>query len=210
MMRATARVEFDDCRQKSNAAKKNVNVGNANLALWIACRDGVLSLNDANMMSVQVAIAAGADVNYSLDGLSCLSIAASKHYHKIIELFITAGADKEAKTQTGVTALIIAAQNGHNKCIEYLLNAGCDVNALAADKRRVKAAAAAAEEAAAAAAALQIEEDKTRCAIAAVAAAEATAAADRKAVAEAERRNKTAAMAAAAVNDTRRAAAAID
>jgi ankyrin repeat protein len=105
--------------QKATGAKNNVNAAGVNLVLWIACRDG-------RVMSVQAAIAAGADVNYSHDGWSCLSIAASKGYHKIIELLLTAGADKEAKELDGHTALIIAAQQGYDKCVEQLLTAGAD------------------------------------------------------------------------------------
>jgi hypothetical protein len=108
--------------QKATGAEKNVNAAVIDPALWNACDVGI-------MMSVQAAIAAGADVNYSHDGWSCLSIAAFKGYHKIVELLLTAGADKEAKQIDGFTALVIAAEKGHDECVVLLLTAGADKDA---------------------------------------------------------------------------------
>jgi ankyrin repeat protein len=55
-----------------------------------------------------------------------LITAALKGHVKCVNLLLTAGADKEAKTQKGYTAVIIAAQNGHDKCVKLLLTSGAD------------------------------------------------------------------------------------
>jgi hypothetical protein len=53
-------------RKAKAAAQKSVSVADANLALWYASANGIVSLNRVGgPMSVQAAIAAGADVNYS-------------------------------------------------------------------------------------------------------------------------------------------------
>jgi ankyrin repeat protein len=97
-----------------------------NSALWNA--------DDADVMSAQAAIAAGADVNYSVGSFSCLTIASTQGYAKIVALLLNAGANKEAKDHNGATALFAAATKGHAECIDMLLNAGADVNATNDDK----------------------------------------------------------------------------
>jgi ankyrin repeat protein len=57
-------------------------------------------------------------------------MAAQNGHADCLQLLPNAGADKEAKTETGSTVLIIAAMDGHLHCIKHLLKAGCDVNAL--------------------------------------------------------------------------------
>jgi ankyrin repeat protein len=116
-------------RKAKSAATKSVSVADANLTLWNACANGILSSNDANVMSVQAAIAAGADVNYSYEGKSCLSIAAANGHNEVVSLLITAGVNKEAKQNGGVTALIIAAATDQGKCVDVLLTAGADKEA---------------------------------------------------------------------------------
>jgi ankyrin repeat protein len=113
---------------KWNAA--TLSVAERNTKLWNACARSILSSsNNANMMSVQEAIAAGADVNYLHGGISCLCIAAKQVDHEMAGLLLAAGADKDAKVQEGFTALIIAAQNGNDKIVELLLTAGVDKEA---------------------------------------------------------------------------------
>jgi hypothetical protein len=98
--------------------------------LWSACRNGIVSSNDANVMNMQAAIAAVADVNYSYDGLSCLSIAVFYGHHEIAVHLIAARANIEVKTKSDSTALIIAAQFGQDKCVKLLINAGADLAAV--------------------------------------------------------------------------------
>jgi ankyrin repeat protein len=98
-------------------------------ALLYAATHNVLSSNDANVMSAQAAIAAGADVNYSHNGRSCLIQASVRGHVEIVALLLNAGADKDAKGVNGFTALLMAAKNGHAKCIELLLNDGADKEA---------------------------------------------------------------------------------
>jgi ankyrin repeat protein len=95
--------------QKANTAKKNDSAADIDLALWNTCNRGI----EANAVSVQAAIDAGADVNYVHKGWSCLSIAVVRGHNELVDLLLSAGADKDAKTQKGSTALIIAAARGH-------------------------------------------------------------------------------------------------
>jgi ankyrin repeat protein len=113
--------------QAASAPRFSVQIANDNL--WNACVDGVLSSSDASVMRVQAAIAAGADVNFSSKGTSCLQLAAATGNHELVSLLLTAGADKEVTTQEGGTALIIAAQYDRDKCVERLLTAGADKEA---------------------------------------------------------------------------------
>jgi ankyrin repeat protein len=89
--------------------------------------------NDANVMSAQAAIDAGADVNYLHGGFSCLMVASLHGNAKIVALLLNAGADnagadKEAKGLNDATALLMTVQNGHAGCME-LLNAGANKEA---------------------------------------------------------------------------------
>jgi ankyrin repeat protein len=115
---------------KAAALASRLNsVAAINANLWTSCRDGIVSSNDANVMSVQAAIAAGADVNYSLNSRSCLSIAVLRGHQAVVDLLITAGVDKEAKSPNGFTPLVTAAEMGHNKCVDLLLTAGANKDA---------------------------------------------------------------------------------
>jgi hypothetical protein len=61
-------------KQKAGkAAVAGLSVAEINANLWNACRNGILSSNDANVISVLAAIAAGADVNYSQNARDVLS-----------------------------------------------------------------------------------------------------------------------------------------
>jgi ankyrin repeat protein len=86
------------------------------------------ALSSANAMSVQDAIAAGADVNYSQHDRSCLEIVATSGNHEMLDLLLKAGVNKEAKDRSGATALLSAAANGHVESTELLLKAGADPN----------------------------------------------------------------------------------
>jgi ankyrin repeat protein len=99
--------------QKAYAVKKNDSAADVDLALWNICKDGIA----AHVMSVQAAIDAGADVNYSYKGWSCLSIAVGRGHNEIVDFLLSAGADKDAEQKLGFTALIIAAQSGNDKCV---------------------------------------------------------------------------------------------
>jgi serine/threonine-protein phosphatase 6 regulatory ankyrin repeat subunit B len=106
-------------KREENAAKKSVSVADVDLTL-------VFGIASSNRARVKAAIDAGADVNYSHKGRSCLLIAAEAGHHEIVDLLLSAGAEKDAKSRNGFTALMAAAQNGHDKCIELLLTAGAD------------------------------------------------------------------------------------
>jgi ankyrin repeat protein len=117
-------------QKAGQAAPARPSVAAASLALWFACGSGIVSSNRATgPMSVQAAIAAGADVNYSHEGWSCLSVAAANGHNEVVSLLIIAGVDKEAKDDGGLTALMGAAQYGQGKCVELLLTAGADKEA---------------------------------------------------------------------------------
>jgi hypothetical protein len=116
-------------RKAGNTASAGLSVAAINANLWDACDNGILSSNDASMMSVQAAIAAGADVNNSQNGVSCLGAAAAHGHHEIVGLLLTAGVDKEAEQPGGFTALIVAADIGDDKCVKLLLTAGADKEA---------------------------------------------------------------------------------
>jgi ankyrin repeat protein len=124
-----------------------------NLNLWFECHNG-------DFRRAQTAIDAGADVNYSHDGVSCLQVPALRWSYILVELLITAGADKEtaliwaaekghggcvdmmltasadkeAKNMDGFTALVIAALNGHDKCVKLLVKSGANKEAIADGK----------------------------------------------------------------------------
>jgi ankyrin repeat protein len=98
-------------------------------ALHYAAVHNVLSSNDVNVMSAHAAIAAGADVNYSRDGLSCLMQASLRGRAEIVAILLNAGADKEVRNDRGFTALWMAVENGHTECLQLLLNAGADKEA---------------------------------------------------------------------------------
>jgi ankyrin repeat protein len=124
-------------KRNGKAASKSGSVADKSADLWFACRT-------KNVVKARAAIAAGADVNYVCDEItclmeavrydvSCLTVAASEGCYKIAELLLAAGADKEASDQQGVTALMLAAASGHHNFIELLLTAGADKEAKCVD-----------------------------------------------------------------------------
>jgi ankyrin repeat protein len=116
-------------RKAKSAGTRQRSAAEINQALVDASMHNVLSSNDANVMSAQAAIDAGADVDSARDGLSCLMFASIQGYAKMVALLLNAGADTETKGEKGATALFVAAEHGHAKCIELLLNAGADKEA---------------------------------------------------------------------------------
>ena len=100
---------------------------------------------------LQKLLSAGADVNFSYrEGRTALleSVWISnnqwdQYYEKeqpvefqqnykqeeCLEILITAGANVNSQTDSGVSALMKAAANGYNDCVNLLLKAGADVNA---------------------------------------------------------------------------------
>jgi hypothetical protein len=117
-------------RKAKAAAKRQRSAAEINEALQYASMHNIVSSNDANVMSAQAAIAAGANVNYSLNDWSCLMTASFHGHAEMVAMLLNAGADKDVTTGDNSTALMMAAQNGHLECIKYLLEAGCDVHAL--------------------------------------------------------------------------------
>jgi ankyrin repeat protein len=85
-----------------------------------------VSSNDANVMSGQAAIAAGANANYSRDDWSCLISASFYGHAEMVAMLLNAGADKNAKVASGFTPLFAATEKGHAECLQLLLDAGAD------------------------------------------------------------------------------------
>jgi ankyrin repeat protein len=100
-----------------------------NQELYFASQDNVLSSSDANVMSAQAAIDAGADVNYSFNCTSCLMVASYQGHAQMVALLLNASANKEAKGEHGATVLLLSAQKGYAECVDSLLNAGANKEA---------------------------------------------------------------------------------
>jgi ankyrin repeat protein len=116
------------CKAKAAGIRQR-SVKEINKALLHASQFNIVTSNDANVLSAQAAIDAGADVNYSEDGVSCLMVASALGCVKIIVLLLNGGADTEANNEVGDTALTVAAQGGKADSIQLLLNAGADIEA---------------------------------------------------------------------------------
>jgi len=82
------------------------------------------AINSNNAPAVQQAIAAGADVNYSVRNL--LAVAAQNGYTDIVRMLLDAGAD--VKRRFPVAALISAVRNGHTDIVKMLIDAGAFVD----------------------------------------------------------------------------------
>jgi len=82
------------------------------------------AINSNNAPAVQQAIAAGADVNYSVRNL--LAVAAQNGNAAIVRMLLDAGAD--VKKRFPVAALIEAVRNGHADIVRILLDAGAFVD----------------------------------------------------------------------------------
>jgi ankyrin repeat protein len=116
-------------RKAKSAAKRQRSVVKINEALLHASHFNTISSNDANVISARAAIDAGADINYSRDGWSCLMRASFRGHAKMVAMLLNAGAEKEAKGAAGFTPLLAAAEKGHAECIKLLLNAEADLEA---------------------------------------------------------------------------------
>jgi ankyrin repeat protein len=68
-------------------------------------------------------------VTAGADKETALIWAAEKGLDKYVDLLLTAGADKEAKIRKGVTALAMAAREGHVKCVGMLTKVFSDLEA---------------------------------------------------------------------------------
>lgn len=62
-------------------------------------------------------------------GQALLLLAAEKGHEAIVDLFLKAGADTEARTRYGQTPLLLAARQGHLAIVKQLLDARANVNA---------------------------------------------------------------------------------
>jgi ankyrin repeat protein len=84
--------------------------------LLVACENGAFA-------SAEVAIDAGADVNYFSGSkkLRCLMPAAREGHRGIAALLLWKGADVDKQAPDGETALYFAAQDGNEKCVELFL-----------------------------------------------------------------------------------------
>ncbi len=76
------------------------------------------------------------DLTYSTYGQACrrrekpaLHEAAKKGQNGVVEQLLAAGADINAKDDSGETALHCAARAGHSKIVRVLIAKGADVNA---------------------------------------------------------------------------------
>jgi ankyrin repeat protein len=87
-------------KQKGKEADKRVySIDELNDALFRACHYGILSPRNPNEMSVRAAIAAGADVNYSKHGWTCLMAAHLKGHAEIVAQLANAGAGRRAQSK---------------------------------------------------------------------------------------------------------------
>ena len=70
-------------------------------------------------------IEANADIDQAdNEGRNPLYVAAQEGHDKVVELLLTAGADKDkAMTRNGCTPLFVAAWKGHDACLRWLLHA---------------------------------------------------------------------------------------
>jgi len=85
---------------------------------------------DGNIEAVKQHLAAGADVEFDIYGLSVLDLAAGEGHKEIAELLIAEGADVNTKPgDEETTPLHLAAMNGHTEVAELLIAKGADVNA---------------------------------------------------------------------------------
>jgi ankyrin repeat protein len=78
--------------------------------------------------SVEMLLAAGANVNHSPNGITPLMWASWHGHAAIVKLLRAKGADVDHATRIGETALMYASYLGHAAVVDVLLTAGADVN----------------------------------------------------------------------------------
>ena len=94
---------------------------------------------EANYAEIADLLDAGADVDYDLDGLTCLGRAAVSGNAEAANMLLSAGAQVELATRQrryktcGWTPLMLAAHHGHVEVIKRLLAAGTDLERSTAD-----------------------------------------------------------------------------
>ena len=92
------------------------------------------AVRKGNIEAVKQHLAAGADVEFDIYGLSVLDLAAGEGHKEIAELLIAEGADVNTKPgDEETTPLHLAAMNGHTEVAELLIAKGADVNAKCVD-----------------------------------------------------------------------------
>ena len=80
-----------------------------------------------NLNGLEVALAAGADVNARDDkGWTALMYVVDKGYVLLVEPLLQAKADPDVRAPDGATALFMAAAHGHGEIIPLLMKAGAD------------------------------------------------------------------------------------
>jgi ankyrin repeat protein len=93
--------------------------------LWKKCENGLL----VTQKELTRLIKMGADIEWKdPQDFTCLFVAAYGGHLRTVQLLLSAGVNKEAKTQ-GLTPLWVAAQEGHIAVVNALLAAGADKEA---------------------------------------------------------------------------------
>ena len=92
--------------------------------LFIAAQKGLPDVLRALLLSTKV------DINAtSPNGVTALSLAASKGYIEVVKALLAAKADVNVTTKNGLTALILAIHEGRIEIVKALLEAKANVNA---------------------------------------------------------------------------------
>ena len=87
-------------------------------------------MKQANESMVRLLIEHGANVHTSIDGFTFMHLAVDFGNIAIVQSLIDAGADIQAKDQSGQAAIHTAAVNGRDKIALVLIEAGANINDL--------------------------------------------------------------------------------
>src|SRR3990167_4753558 len=92
--------------------------------------DLLKAAENGNLVGVEAALDAGADVNNATEGwrITALIVAAVSGHTDIVRLLLDRGANINHDNNLGATALIVAAENGHTDTVILLLDKGADIN----------------------------------------------------------------------------------
>jgi ankyrin repeat protein len=117
----------DSARKDVGSQQKGdmICVTRADLGLLLAAGSG-------DVAAMQARIAAGADVNTTVEGLGTPLVAAALSGNlKAVQLLLDKAANVNAKDSQGYTALMNASLNDNKEMVKLLLAKGADVNAVA-------------------------------------------------------------------------------